>query len=694
MIEGVNVKENILLVGGSVLKAHLENNCFESFNIVKEYFGMSPFSLGEFPRTENVSKDRLTLRLRYDVNNDFNGFLKKNPAKYLFVDLQKILVDLIESDGKFCTNQPENNDEFYLTNQNKVITVTDFKYKDFYDKFDSFIEIIKNHFKSKRIILVSSYVPVYYTVGRQVRTHKNKFKHNNWYAHFEKRFIEKTNCIYYNKSRFYFNEKRKGEDIKYAFFESEYYTEAKRDFLSIVKRKSFSHKPDYNFSLNRYVRYYLTLDKKFLSAFLSDKDSVDKFLMCCPEKYVLDNSRNFFLLKNNRITESLLLKLSASEFLLTYNAFLKITVDSDYKAENIDLIFKNKIRIPQLLKYVRKESKHSFSKQITYHNYGDFYYKTPHEIPIAVDVVGSCVSRFIFNFNEKDFAVNNYAFHYMPIMSDKKVSYPKNLFNVDNWEHRMMKLQAECGLHHFVNKNKADWVVVDLFPLIELTAFMLEGKPIGSAGHFGSKHKLEEVVVYESFSEDVIIKELKKYSELLKSLYGEKIILVASQRKIFKVDDSEMVVSYTNSDINSLRNEIIRKFEKEFLKFTNCYYIDIVSQFFADDRSFVSLSPAHYEDDCYIEEAKIIKKIIEEKPSQKVFTEYDVDTRINRIVRFKKNGNQNENLKFVFSSWQDEILLNLNPEKIEENYDVVKTVYSAKSMTSTLKEKLQTIGLC
>ena len=152
MIEGVNVKENILLVGGSVLKAHLENNCFESFNIVKEYFGMSPFSLGEFPRTENVSKDRLTLRLRYDVNNDFNGFLKKNPAKYLFVDLQKILVDLIESDGKFCTNQPENNDEFYLTNQNKVITVTDFKYKDFYDKFDSFIEIIKNHFKSKRII--------------------------------------------------------------------------------------------------------------------------------------------------------------------------------------------------------------------------------------------------------------------------------------------------------------------------------------------------------------------------------------------------------------------------------------------------------------------------------------------------------------------------------------------------------------
>ena len=90
--------------------------------------------------------------------------------------LQKILADLLEIDGKFCTNQPYNKDEFYASNQNKLITVTDFKYKDFYDKFDSFIDIIKSYFKSKRIILVSSYVPVYYTVGRQVRTHKNKFK--------------------------------------------------------------------------------------------------------------------------------------------------------------------------------------------------------------------------------------------------------------------------------------------------------------------------------------------------------------------------------------------------------------------------------------------------------------------------------------------------------------------------------------
>ena len=252
MIEGDNLKENILLVGGSVLKSHLENNCFESFNIVKEYFGMSPFSLGEFPRVENVSKDRLTLRLRYDVNNDFNGFLKKNPAKYIFIDLQKILVDLLEIDGKFCTNQPDNEDEFYASAQNNLITVTDFKYKDFYEKFDSFIDIIKSYFKSKRIILVSSYVPVYYTVGRQVRTHKNKFKYNNWYTHFEKRFVEKTNCIYYNKSRFYFNEKRKGQNIKYAVFENEYYTEAKRDFLSIIKKKSFSHKADYNFSIKRF----------------------------------------------------------------------------------------------------------------------------------------------------------------------------------------------------------------------------------------------------------------------------------------------------------------------------------------------------------------------------------------------------------------------------------------------------------
>ena len=692
-LEGDTLAKKILLVGGSVLKAHLDNDCFESFNIVKEYFGMSPFSLGEFPRTENISKDRLTLRLRYDINNDFKGFLKKNPAKYIFIDLQKILADLIEIDGKYCTNQPENEDEFYTSKQDSILTVTDFKYKDFYDKFDGFIEIIKSYFKSNKIILLSSYVPVYYTVGRQVRVHKNKFKYNKWYLHFEKRFVEKTGCIYYDKSRFYFNEKRRGESIKYAVFENEYYNEAKRDFLSIIKRKRFSDKADYNLSVKRYVRYYPTLDKKFLNAFLSDKDSVDKFLMSCPEKYVLDNSQNFFILKNNKTSQSLLSKLSSNDFLMTYNTFLNISENSDYKTENIDLIFKNKIRIPQLLKYVRNESSNSFPKQITYYNYGYFYHKNPQKMPIVVDVVGSCVSRFIFNFNEKDFVVNNYAFHYMPIMSDKKVSYPENLFSADIWEHRMMKLQADCALQSFVNKNKAEWVVVDLFPLIELTAFMLDGKPIGSAGHFGLKKKLEEISVYERFSEDIIISELKKYSELLKSLYGDKIILIASQRQVFKVNDIELIVPYTNKEVNSLRNKLIRKFEKAFLEFTNCYYVNIVNQFFSDDSSFVSLSPVHYEDECYIEEGKIIKKIIRETPSEKVFTEYDVDTRINRILRFKKSGNQNEHLKYIFSSWQDEILLNLDSEQIEENYDALKSVYYEKSFSKTLQESLHKKGL-
>ncbi len=689
------MNEKILLVGGSVLKAHLENDCFESFNIVKEYFGMSPFSLGEAPRIENVPKERLTLRLRYDVNNDFNGFLKKNPAEYIFIDLQKILSDLIDNDGHYCTNQPQNDDEFYISKQNKIITVTDFKYDDFYSLFDSFIEIIIKHFKSEKIILVSSYVPVYYTTGRQVRTHKNKFKYNKWYLHFEKRFVEKTNCVYYNKSRFYFNEKRKGEDIKYAIFESEYYTEAKRDFLSItnIKRKAFSPDADYIFSVKRYAKYSPTLDKKFLYSFLSKDDAVDNFLMSCPEKYALENCKNFYMLKNNKLSDSVLLKITASEFLKTYNLFTTISKNPDKKADNIELIFKNGIRIPQLLSYVRENNTHCFAKQITYNNYGEFYYKTPQNLPIAVDVVGSCVSRFIFNFNENDFAVNNYAFHYMPIMTDKKVSYEENLFDSSIWEHRMMKLQADCGLQDYVNKNKADWVVVDLFPLIELTAFMISDKPIGAAGHFGSKKKLEEIFVYEKFSEEVIISELKKYAQLLNSLYGEKMILIASHRQIYKVNDAEKIVPYTNSEINSLRNEKIRKFEKKFCEFSSCYYVDIVGQFFSDDRSFVSLSPVHYEDECYIEEGKIIKKIIEEEPSQKIFTEYDTDTRINRIVKFKKNGNENDNLKLVFHSWQDEILLNLNPEQIEKNYDTVKSVYNAVSLSQSLEEQLHTKGL-
>lgn len=662
--------------------------------IINKYFGMSPFSLGEPLRIQNVPKERLSLQLRFDVNNDFSGYLRKNPAEFIFVDLQKLLATLLDVNGHYCTNQPENEDEFYVENQDKIVKVTDFDYEHFYNVFDSFAEIIRENYEPEKIVLLSSYVPEFFTTGQQVRIHKNKFTHNDWYQHFESRFVEKTGCVYYDKSRYYFNEKRAGKAIKYAVFEEQYYDEARKDFALILKGKDFSTQPDYSASVRRYARYYKTLDKKYLSKFLSSDNSVDRFLMSCPPMFALENADDFASLKNNGCKNSFLSTVFENNFIKTYKAFLAAEINPQQDIKNIDLLFKNEIRVPQLLDFVREKSSVDFKKQITYYNYGEFYRgSNPQNLPRVIDVVGTCISRFIFNFNERDFAVNNYAFHYMPFKTDVKASYNNKLFNEKNWSHRMMKLQADCSLSDFVNKCKADWVVIDLFPLIELTAFMLDGKPIGSAGHFGKKKKLEEVLVYEQYTEQEILVELKKYAELLKSLYGDKIILIASRRQLKKVDDINKIVPYTNPQVNNMRNEKCRLYENAFREYTNCWYVDIVDQFLSYDRSFVSVSPAHFEDECYYEEGKIIKKIIDEIPSQKVFTEYDVDVRINRIVKLRESGNIIEDLSAVFRKWQDEILLKLNAEQITENYNFLKNLYQFEKLTPEIIEELKSTGL-
>lgn len=689
------MSKKIILVGGTVLKAHLDNNCFKHMRTVKTYFGMSPFSLGEQPSVQNVPKKRLMHPVNYDANNDFDSFLKKNSADFIFIDLQKILVDLLEVDGHFYTNQPKNGDEFYTANQDKIITVTENKYERFYQVFDSFAQIIRQYFEPQNIILLSSYVPAFYSSGRQVRLHKNKFGHNDWYQHFEKRFVNKTGCIYYDKCRHYFNEKHPGNPIKFAVFESEYYTEADSDFQCIINNKNYPTQPNYKLCVQRYARYYPTLNKEFLSLFLSVDDPVDRFLMCCPDDYAAKNCEKYVSLKQDEDSlNTLLSEIHINEFIKTYRAFLFASENPDSEIPNIDLLFKNGIMIPQLLKAVRSKSDIPFKKQITYNNYCDFYYKKDaQELPRVVDIIGSCVSRFIFNFNEKDFAVNNYAFHYMPIMTDITTAYDDKFFNNNIWTHKMMKLQADCGLRDFLIKNKAEWAVVDLFPLIELTAFMLNGKPIGSSDHFAKKRNFEEILICDRYTQEEILAELKNFADLLKSLYCDKIILIASRRQILKVDDTDKIVPYTKAEVNILRNEKCRIFEKAFCEYTNCRYIDIVRQFCSDDLSFVSVSPIHYEDSCYIEEGKIIKKIIDENPEQRVFSDYDSDTRLKRIIRFKKSGNNIDILKQIFDKWQDEILLGLSPKQIEHNFSFLKSIYSIDAPTPQLKDELKRNGI-
>lgn len=637
-------KPKVLLVGGTVVRQHLEEGCFDGCEVVKTYFGMSPLSLGEKPRVPNVDKERLTLRLRYDANHDFKGFLKNNPADYIFIDIQKLLADLMTVDGHYCTYQDGNDDVFYTSHRDSLVHVTEHEYKTFHALFDSFTDMIRARYHARRIVLLSSYVPSCFAVGERVNIHGNRFRYNGWYEHFEKRFARRSGCIYYDKSRYYINDRRDGQPVKYAVFEPEYYAEAGADFARILRHRRYDRKADYAFSVRRYARYCTALDKKFMNAFLNKKDGVDSFLMSCPGAFALAHTEDFVRLKR---MSALRRRLGRGELEEIYRAFRRPERSPRNKTAPAELIFAHDIRSPRLLEHLRRHADVAYPKQITYLNYADFYHGTldRDRLPMPVDIVGCCVSRFIFNHSERDFCVNNYAFHYMPVMADVKATYPKGLLDDTVWEHRMMRLQADCGLREYLSANPAPWVVVDLFPLIELTAFLLGDKPIGSATYYAVDRGCVPVRIYEAYSEDFICAELDKYISLLQEIYGDHIILVASRRQIYKVNEEDRIVPYTNPEANGPRNEAIKRFERYFVQRSGCRYVNIVDQFFADDRSLGSLSPAHYESDCYREEAEIIRRIICERSGQRVFERVSEPTRERRVRRLIRAGNTPEVLR-------------------------------------------------
>ena len=80
-----------------------------------------------------------------------------------------------------------------------------------------------------------------------------------------------------------------------------------------------------------------------------------------------------------------------------------------------------------------------------------------------------------------------------------------------------------------------------------------------------------------------------------------------------------------------------------FLKNIDCYYVDLSNFFFGFGTSFVGLSPSHFEKAMYIEESKIIEKIITKHPTQKIYNHlYNGELIIDRYISLLKNGNNKD----------------------------------------------------
>lgn len=115
------------------------------------------------------------------------------------------------------------------------------------------------------------------------------------------------------------------------------------------------------------------------------------------------------------------------------------------------------------------------------------------------------------------------------------------------------------------------------------------------------------------------------------------------------------------------KNAFTNECNELLFKYLDCYYIDIVDQFLGDELNLFELTPTHFEEELYWEEGRIIQDIIENKPEKKHVNTYSNRVRVNRIIKLRKNNENNQIVRNLFTSdIMDAICLNTSIESLEQ----------------------------
>lgn len=86
-------------------------------------------------------------------------------------------------------------------------------------------------------------------------------------------------------------------------------------------------------------------------------------------------------------------------------------------------------------------------------------------------------------------------------------------------------------------------------------------------------------------------------------------------------------------------------------------------------------------------------EIIKNNSDKKIFDKYTTATRLNRIIRFKKAGNGEEELGRIFKFWQDKIAVKLSCKQIENNFKLLQKLYDSDNLDSELYKELKSCGI-
>lgn len=681
---------SLLLIGGNLIcNTMYKRDLLSAITVEGILAGNSPFALacGE---------------------SDLEAFLQAHPAEFLILDLHYVCQPLLTDGEKYYTKTvaqadgltPISIDE--LPEERKKSLISDYA------------DVLMKYFKSENIALINTVKSEFFAVKNRVRMQENG-KFNKLLEECEGYFHKRTGCICIDTLKFYYMEKK----VAGMQYESEAYADLADNVRRFVRRQHVRKRPIFRYSLDRYCRYYNNLYKRAFGAFLRTNNAVENLVYSSTPQFVkkhyelLRAAEKLLISDYCKLAESLDLTIPDAQLLKDILLAMDATIKKDYVNPEVryDLLFENHITVRALWQDMRKYAaahwKKPFSEQITEANYGYYFSLMQMELtddktvcerarktlqrmqvdesvnllPTAVDFWGSCVSRLAFQYDnvagDYNLVFRGNLFQALPVFLDAPaVSYNPLLFMPPiTAENKVVQYELDGTLRQQLDETGSDWVVVDLYTLTALSLFRHQGKVYCDNQNFCSK-KLgaTKCTLHKEFSEEEIFAELDRFAEYLCKRYGEKIILVKHKRMEYYLDFEGKLKRFGQKECadSAERNPFNDRYVDYFARRSGCYYIDIVDQFVSDEMNLLYLNTVHYESEFYTEVCKLMRYIIDQRPSRRHFTSYDSLTKLRRMAKLTASGAEKNVIAKLFSdSWLDKRLIELPPEVLRKNAQIL-----------------------
>jgi len=641
--------------------------------------------------------------------------LQAAQADYFVLDLQTAMQPLLYACGLYLT-ATDQNVRSLTTDPIALLEPMHLDQGRLHELFEPFIHVIQPYFDRRHILLVRTYIPEFYWIDKspRMRDHFQTYApKQNWLQALEDFFIRKTQCRVIDIERFYFHKKEQGRPLTELIFEDYCYL----DMAQCIDRSladQVRFRPNFRYSLQRYADGKFTLYQRAFSQFLQQEYLLDALILASPKEFVEENiehlakldeidwsdaDRALSELKNCDVPQ----KISSTMY-----TFVRIVQGVyDDPAADYALLLRKQIVPTCLLTVLRErmcQSEKLFSGQINPANAGYYFAKmqglaieaflTGQTVirPILVDIFGSCISRTIFNVCENNFTVNRYWFQIPPLLGiNERISYPEDMFpEKPHWADRLVKDQFDGVLESQIKNSPAQWLVIDLFAFITVVQFRYRNCFYTDYNMKISKQLgAEKVFAYRDPNVlgtwDEIFEKMEAWFDAVRKKYGDHIILINGQRKDHWIGDDGVLYRVKEGDDST---PFMEKAAEVAMKKLNCYCIDIFRHFLPEDSAYISNTPAHKENECYLYSHSLVRKIIEQMPKQKHFSSYPDEIRLQRLLRLKKHNSIAKIEQALELSDLDRSVIRLEEEELCRYRKELEELYCSQKEDKALMELL------